>query len=149
MIEGKVGTHFISFHRLFVSCSLYYSQICIIVVFFFVIFLLFFVFSVSFIAGFFLFFSLVFFLFFVFVNACFCSNIISSRNCKIINANRISQWIIRNTINDFKAYILKKGKCKLSINSKNLDEDITPQELHSFTSVTSQDGNWFFHWFIV
>jgi hypothetical protein len=44
-------------------------------------------------------------------------------------------------INDFKAHILKKGKYKLSINSKNLDEDITPQELHSFTSVTSQDGN--------
>jgi hypothetical protein len=43
-------------------------------------------------------------------------------------------------IADFKAYILKQGKYKLSINPKNLDEDITPDELCSFTSVTPEDG---------
>ncbi len=55
----------------------------------------------------------------------------------------------RTQVADFKAHILSKWKFKLSINPKNLDEEITPEEFCSFTSVTSEHGKWFFDCFIL
>jgi len=41
---------------------------------------------------------------------------------------------------DLKAHILSKVDLELLINPKNVDKKITPDEISSFTSTTSKDG---------
>jgi hypothetical protein len=48
-----------------------------------------------------------------------------------------------------RAHILSKGDYKLRINPKNVDEDITPEEISSFTSTTVEDGKLFYDCYIV
>jgi hypothetical protein len=42
------------------------------------------------------------------------------------------------------AHILLKDKPKLLINLKNVDEEMTPEEIGFFISITSKDGRWFY-----
>jgi hypothetical protein len=48
--------------------------------------------------------------------------------------------ITTSEASDLKAYILSKKDYDLVINRKNLDDEITPEELESFTSTTTKDG---------
>ncbi len=41
---------------------------------------------------------------------------------------------------DLMAHILSKDDYDSVINRKNLDDEITPEELQSFTSITAEDG---------
>ncbi len=45
---------------------------------------------------------------------------------------------------DLKTHILSKNHCELLMNPTNVDEETTPEEISSFTSVTAKDGNWFY-----
>ncbi len=41
---------------------------------------------------------------------------------------------------DLKTHIYRKNKCDFTINPKNLDDEITPEELITFISVKPEDG---------